>query len=51
MTVEKLKTYTGDFIWSQVEYGNAKDKFFDKEFYLKEDVDKLISELENKNEN
>ena len=36
-----MKSYTGDFIWSAVEQGRAE-----KEYYLKEDVDKVIANLQ-----
>ncbi|MBO7605680.1 MAG: hypothetical protein J6S61_04365 [Elusimicrobiaceae bacterium] len=43
----KLKEYGGDAIWSSVEYDGIKS-LFNKKFYLKEDVDKVIAKLTNK---
>lgn len=41
-----MKSYTGDFIWSAVEHGRAEEKFYEKEYYPKEDVDKVIANLQ-----
>lgn len=41
-----MKSYTGDFIWSAVEHGRAEEKFYEKEYYLKEDADKVIDNLQ-----
>ena len=41
-----MKSYTGDFIWSAVEHGRAEEKFYEKEYYLKEDADKVIAKLQ-----
>ena len=41
-----MKSYTGDFIWSAVEHGRAEEKFYEKEYYLKEDADKVIASLQ-----
>lgn len=41
-----LKSYTGDFIWSAVEHGRTEEKFYEKEYYLKEDADKVIADLQ-----
>ena len=41
-----MKSFTGDFIWSTVEHGQAEEKFYEKEYYLKEDADKVIANLQ-----
>ena len=41
-----MKSYTGDFIWSAVEHGKAEEKFYEKEYYLKEDADNVIANLQ-----
>ena len=41
-----MKSFTGDFIWSSVEHGRAEEKFYEKEYYLKEDADKVIDNLQ-----
>ena len=41
-----MKSFTGDFIWSNVEHGRAEEKFYEKEYYLKEDADKVIAKLQ-----
>lgn len=43
----KLKEYDGGRIWGCVEYDDPKN-FYKTKFYLKEEVDKIISELKNK---
>ena len=41
-----MKSFTGDFIWSTVEHGRAEEKFYEKEYYLKEHVDNVIANLQ-----
>ena len=41
-----MKSYTGDFIWTAVEQGQDEEKFYEKEYYLKEDADKVIAKLQ-----
>ena len=41
-----MKSYTGGFIWSSVEHGRSEEKSYEKEYYLKEDADNVIANLQ-----
>ena len=38
-----MKSYTGDFIWSNVEHGRAEEKFYEKEYSGREGVIEHVS--------